>query len=208
MFTMLSKLVTQTAQAAVLSVTSNILAQVIVAYRYDVCCLLCATILNVNSTNDRVYEQKPFRLDSTLMLKFAFYTILNTPPNYLWQQYLEKTFPSEKLAPAPSGKTVKLQMTLDFSSVFKKFLLDQTLGATVNTILFITAMAGMNGASTVGIAQAVKEDFWPLTLDGYKLWPLFSLVSFLWIPVDKRVLAGCAVGMGWGIYLSLFAAGK
>ena len=46
---MLSKLVTQTAQAAVLSAISNILSQVIAAYRHDVCCLLCATILNVNS---------------------------------------------------------------------------------------------------------------------------------------------------------------
>lgn len=183
---MLSKLVTQTAQAAVLSATSNILAQVIAAYHHD----------------------KPFQLDPIPMLKFVFYTILNTPPNCLWQQYLEETFPSEKPAPAPSEKPVKLQMTLDFSSVFKKFLLDQTLGAAVNTILFIAAMTGMNGASTDEIVQAVKEDFWPLTLDGYKLWPLFSLVSFLWIPVDKRVLAGCAVGMGWGIYLSLLAAGK
>lgn len=170
------------------------------------CFVLQSSMLT--ATNDRVYEQKPFQLDPILMLKFVFYTILNTPPNCLWQQYLEETFPSKKPAPAPSEKPVKLQMTLDFSSVFKKFLLDQTLGAAVNTILFIAAMAGINGASTDQIVQAVKEDFWPLTLDGYKLWPLFSLVSFLWIPVDKRVLAGCAVGMGWGIYLSLLAAGK
>lgn len=97
---------------------------------------------------------------------------------------------------------------MDASNVFKKLLLDQTLGAAVNTVLYITVMAGMNGASANEIIQAVREGFWPLTLDGYKLWPLFSLVSFLWIPVDKRVLASCAVGMGWGIYLSLLAAEK
>ncbi|OCL12349.1 hypothetical protein AOQ84DRAFT_386190 [Glonium stellatum] len=181
-----SKLVKQTTQAAALSAISNIFAQIIAAYRND----------------------KPFQLDHIQMLKFAFCTVLNTPLNCLWQQYLEETFPSQKPAPASSKKPVEAQRSLDASNVFKKLLLDQTLGAAVNTVLYITVMAGMNGASANEIIQAVREGFWPLTLDGYKLWPLFSLVSFLWIPVDKRVLASCAVGMGWGIYLSLLAAEK
>jgi len=39
--------------------------------------------------------------------------------------------------------------------------------------------------------------------DGYKFWPLISLISFVWVPVDKRVVFGCSVGVIWGIYLSL-----
>lgn len=48
---------------------------------------------------------------------------------------------------------------------------------------------------------------WPMMKDGYKFWPIISLISFVWVPVDKRVVFGCSVGVIWGIYLSL-AAGK
>lgn len=39
---------------------------------------------------------------------------------------------------------------------------------------------------------------------GYKVWPLVSLLSFTVIPADKRVLFGSLVGVGWGVFLSLF----
>ena len=44
-------------------------------------------------------------------------------------------------------------------------------------------------------------------LAGLKLWPLVSLLNFTIVPVEKRILVGSLVGVGWGIYLSLVAAG-
>jgi len=50
-----------------------------------------------------------------------------------------------------------------------------------------------------------EQKLWPMIKDGYKFWPAISLISFVWVPVDKRVVFGCSVGVAWGIYLSLMA---
>lgn len=92
-----------------------------------------------------------------------------------------------------------------------KFILDQTFGAVLNTLMFLVFMGYVNenGAdagkqgSWATIEREVREKFFPMILDGYKFWPFVSLVGFLWVPVDKRVVFGCSVGVLWGIYLSL-----
>ena len=90
-----------------------------------------------------------------------------------------------------------------------KFLLDQTFGALVNNLMFLAYMGYMNAPQSgkVGAWGAVETEvrtkLYSLFIDGAKVWPLFSLASFLWIPVEKRIVAGCAVGVLWGIYLSL-----
>ena len=97
-------------------------------------------------------------------------------------------------------------------NVLIKFALDQTIGAIVNTLMFLVYMAYTNNSSAEKTAswntvQAdVHERFWPMLIDGYKFWPIVSLASFLWVPVDKRVVFGCSVGVLWGIYLSLSVA--
>jgi uncharacterized membrane protein len=95
------------------------------------------------------------------------------------------------------------------TNVFIKFLLDQTIGALVNTLMFLGYIAYVN-ASQQGkqdtwsaVVQECSDKTWPMMKDGYKFWPAISLISFLWIPVDKRVVFGCSVGVVWGIYLSL-----
>lgn len=98
------------------------------------------------------------------------------------------------------------------TNVLVKFILDQTFGAVLNTLMFLVFMGYVNespaGASAKGLwggamEREVREKFWPMIMDGYKFWPMVSLVSFLWVPVDKRVVFGCSVGVLWGIYLSL-----
>ena len=53
------------------------------------------------------------------------------------------------------------------------------------------------------VASEVQDKFWPLVASGLKLWPFVSLISFVFVPVNKRVLLGALVGVGWNIYLSL-----
>jgi hypothetical protein len=43
---------------------------------------------------------------------------------------------------------------------------------------------------------------------GQKLWPLVSIISLTLVPVEKRMVFGSTVGVGWGIFLSLMAGGK
>ena len=85
------------------------------------------------------------------------------------------------------------------------------MGAVVNTLMFLSYMAYVNAQDKPGVnpMDAVTSDcknkLWPMMKDGYKFWPAISLISFLWVPVDKRIVFGCSVGVVWGIYLSLAA---
>ncbi|KAK7179050.1 hypothetical protein DPSP01_003447 [Paraphaeosphaeria sporulosa] len=188
-----SAMVSQTVQGAVLSVTSNILAQALTSYK----------------------EDTPFAISLPPILKFAIFSIISNPPNILWQTFLEDTFPSNVPA-EPLGKQIKeksVQTTRTSKrNLVAKFTLDQTIGAVVNTLMFLVYMAYVNdssakdNASWSTVQADVSERFWPMIMDGYKFWPAVSLASFLWVPVDKRVVFGCSAGVLWGIYLSLSVA--
>lgn len=110
------------------------------------------------------------------MAKFVLFTILSTPPNVLWQEFLEDVFPGEKkVQPAESsaikkgandekqGKDVvkdKAQQKsagMNWANVLWKFLLDQTVGGIVNTVLFIAGMKALNGGNAEEVKVAVKE---------------------------------------------------
>jgi hypothetical protein len=104
----------------------------------------------------------------------------------------------------------------------KKFMLDQTLAATVNTLLFISTIGVFKGKDRKAIWRdcrrvcfnicqlqsllMVKQDFWPIALSGLKLWPLVSLFNFAFVPVPRRPVVGGVVGLFWGIYLSLMVS--
>jgi protein Mpv17 len=54
----------------------------------------------------------------------------------------------------------------------------------------------------------VREEFWPLMLAGWRLWPVVSIVNFTLVrSVQGRALVGSVAGVGWGVYLSLVAGG-
>lgn len=111
-----------------------------------------------------------------------------------------------------------MKATLSKTNVLIKFLLDQTIGAVVNTLLFIAYMSYINyvsakaqgqpgaGSAWEMVKHECENKTWPMMKDGYKFWPIISLVSFLWVPVERRVVFGCSVGVIWGIYLSLVAS--
>ncbi|KAH3945941.1 hypothetical protein HBI56_075800 [Parastagonospora nodorum] len=187
-------MISQTLQGTVLSMTSNVLAQAISSYQ----------------------DSTPFTLNIAPVVKFAIFSIISNPPNIIWQTFLEDHFPTNvpvATSRAPNEKKPTTPKTTQTSktNVLIKFVLDQTIGALVNTLMFLAYMAYIN-ASQQGkqdawgaVAQECSNKTWPMMKDGYKFWPAISLISFVWIPVDKRVVFGCSVGVVWGIYLSLMA---
>lgn len=88
------------------------------------------------------------------LINFAIFAFLSTPPNVLWQQWLEATYPSQ--VPAPEEKAPTKQK-LSVLNTAKKFLLDQTIGGPVNTILFLATMAGLRGLTAEEIIATVKS---------------------------------------------------
>lgn len=54
--------------------------------------------------------------------------------------------------------------------------------------------------------MAYVQQTWPIMKAGYKLWPAVNLVQHVFIPVEQKTVVGSLVGLGWGVYLALFAA--
>lgn len=54
---------------------------------------------------------------------------------------------------------------------------------------------------------ASLDEFWPILVAGWKLWPAVSLVNFSAVKtVQGRNLVGSLAGVVWGIYMSMISA--
>ncbi|KAF3901569.1 hypothetical protein ABW21_db0202361 [Orbilia brochopaga] len=186
-------------QASLLSGLSNYLAQIIAAYRAN----------------------RPFELAIPPIFRFFIFTLITTPPNYKWQAFLERTFPTYTTASRrESKKTDDLDMKekagplspslppaepgrIDKGNILKKLFLDQCCGGPINNALFIVGMGLLNGNPWEQIQWNVARDFWKFQFAGWKLWPMVALISFSVVPFERRVLFGSLVSLGWTIYLSL-----
>lgn len=209
-----SPLVKATLYAAALSSTSNVLAQILDSYR----------------------KVLPFVFDATQFLRFVALAFLTSPPNYKWQQQLEHWFPSYERRSAlhdiESGRKEKgdddeksekrepveshegrpqpadaKQLKLNWRNTFAKWFIDCiTIGALLNTVAFYVLMGVMKGQTTAQIGHNIRYETIPLIIAGFKVWPFASIISFSCVPVEKRIIFLNAVGLLWGIYMSLVAA--
>lgn len=102
-------------------------------------------------------------IDLSSILRFIVYTVLTTPPNYRWQEFLERMFPTttepkDKSLEGKSGKSSPSSTTrgrLNLANTAAKFILDQTLGAPINTLLFICLMGQMSSRSYNHILSSI-----------------------------------------------------
>ncbi|KAL6881446.1 hypothetical protein J3F83DRAFT_57257 [Trichoderma novae-zelandiae] len=186
-----SKVTAATVQATVLNALSGVFAQAILAYH--------------RGTMDDI--------DLSSILRFMVYTVLTTPPNYRWQEFLERVFPTTT---EPKDKSVKGNSDtsspsavtgtggkLNIANTAAKFILDQALGAPINTLLFICLMGQLSSQSYNHIVSSVISEFWPMLFAGYRLWPIVCLLNLVVVPFDYRQLVGSIAGLGWGVFLSL-----
>ncbi len=206
-------IVKATVQAATLSATSNILAQALKSYRADVSRnppnheqlhpLARLSTAKFPLTKPHSH-QRPLSLDPTQIFQFIIFALLNTPPNFLWQAFLEDTFPAyapttsrssaatdittdtdtgisltatvkrsptggspqivfEKTSEVPlnaSGEVVPNKAgkkKLNIRNTAMKFALDQTVGALVNTVVFIAVMSAFRGVGRAQIMGMVRQ---------------------------------------------------
>lgn len=179
-----SPIVQATIQAALLSAASNIFAQVITSYQEDVRPPPVHPLrLRAARRNADTHTQTPFSLHLVPIVQFILLSLLNTPINFLWQEWLEQRFPGSTAPPARAesgpplaatgergaharekrddagvrqGKSGKRQAA-NVRNVLIKFLLDQTVGAAYNTVSFIAGMGVLRGFGGAQIAEAVKK---------------------------------------------------
>ena len=109
-----------------------------------------------------IFPKVPFALNLEPILQFLTFSFLNCPPNFLWLEYLEEKFPSTKKSAAkPKSDDEKLPVEteggLDIRNTAIKFAIDQTLGASFNTVFYIAVMGALKGLRGNAIIEAVKD---------------------------------------------------
>lgn len=149
---------------------------------------------------------------------------------------MEQTFPAHPPPPHPKKSDEKPPPPkLSVRNTIIKLVLDQSVGAVVNTLLFSTfinalqeamapapritsifkAVTYWTNAGAMDFSKVDFEEVWgralhdlmPIMKAGWKLWPLVGLVNFTMIKtVEARGLVGALAGVGWGIYMSMVAA--
>ena len=71
---------------------------------------------------------------------------------------------------------------------------------------FVVTMLSYNellkGKSKQDIVKSVKDSFLPIFLNGFYCWPLANVITFRFIPVERRILWINCVGIVWNSYLS------
>ncbi|KAI2470135.1 hypothetical protein F4781DRAFT_430714 [Annulohypoxylon bovei var. microspora] len=199
-------IVTATIQSAVLAATSNLLAQSLTAYQNEISLLI----------------------DWVPVFQFVLFSLISVPPNFLWQESLESSFPAYHMSPtsaavasaaandekeldreAKEGKLVEPKLNVANTAI--KMILDQTIGAVVNTILFSLFMHSIQEAMVrplgtplsrpdqsvqylfsrgaiayskvdwTGVAARSRAEFYPILVAGWKVWPIVSLINFAFI---------------------------
>ena len=95
------------------------------------------------------------------MLRCAILGAVVTPPNFLWQGFLEKKFPSKKEIVSQESSKQKdsvenAEGRLSKSNTVAKFLLDQTIGCWINTLVFILLFGFLKGKGALDIENEVK----------------------------------------------------
>lgn len=144
-------IVNATFQSAVLAATSNLLAQALTAYRHET----------------------PLVIDWVPVFQFVLYAVISTPPNFLWQDFLESSFPAYHVSPTPAavasaaanddkalekeeqeGKLVEPR--LNVTNTLIKTVLDQTFGAAGNTYLFSLYIHSIQSAMVRPLGAALS----------------------------------------------------
>ncbi|KAJ9257846.1 hypothetical protein DTO212C5_8822 [Paecilomyces variotii] len=149
--------------------------------------------------------------------QFTTCALITSPLTFLWLENLEATFPGtteeKPKTEKEDGRTKDEKSTrdgqkrsgLNVKNTVIKVLLDQTVGAAWNTVLFLTTMSILRGQDYDSVVDSIKTDFWPIMIAGFKMWPFVSILCFVVIPADKRLLVSSLFGVLWAIYLSLMS---
>ena len=88
------------------------------------------------------------------------YSVLATPPNFFWQQFIEQYFPGYSLTKVEvddGGKGVEVEKKLNVKNTIIKVILDQTVAAVPNVVGYIGVTRLLRGVPWDLCLEAVKE---------------------------------------------------
>lgn len=116
-------------------------------------------VLMVRTNSENL--QKLFNFDVVDTLRCAILGAVVTPPNFMWQNFLERKFPSKKakVSQESSKKQDLIEESegrLSKSNTIAKFFLDQTIGCWINTLAFLLLFGFLKGKGALEIENEVK----------------------------------------------------
>ncbi|KAL4753544.1 hypothetical protein BDW72DRAFT_27434 [Aspergillus terricola var. indicus] len=133
-----------TLQAAVISASSNVLAQGITSYR----------------------EGTPFELDSQVLFQFTTSALILSPLAFLWLEGLEQRFPGTEQTQPLKGEEkteekgkdkVKPEPKPNVKNIVAKIAVDQLIGGAWNTVAFIATMGVLRGQNYEAIKGEIMN---------------------------------------------------
>lgn len=130
-------------------------------------------------TSHLYHWQRNFHLDFIQLTRFITYTLITAPPNYIWQQFLEKALPAyppmhrlhnhgdkdielrameESIGEgAESQNEASVQPKFSIRNTLAKWFIDCiTAGAIMNTVAFLVVMGILKGQPAIQIASNIK----------------------------------------------------
>lgn len=94
----------------------------------------------------------------------------------------------------------------NWENIWTKWFIDCiTLGAVLNTFLFLVIMGFLNGQPEK-IPHNLRHETVTIIVNGYKLWPFMNIIAHSVISFERRIPFFSLVALCWNIYLSLVAA--
>jgi hypothetical protein len=159
----------------------------------------------ISSVANVEYFAQDFTFTILPFITFALTAIITTPPNYLFQEWLESTFPTLISNGTRRDDNHKQRQTLRRSkkNVLMKFIIDQTLGAATNTIVFIALTSLFKGNGVGQIVVDVQDNFVEMFMAGWRMWPFVSFANLSFVPWEWRPVVGNTAGLCWGVYVTL-----
>lgn len=76
----------------------------------------------------------------------------------------------------------------------------------MNTTAFLLIIGVLKGYDSATITKNIREQTIPIIVTGYRVWPIASIISFTFIPWERRIVFFSCVGLFWGIYMSIISA--
>ena len=87
----------------------------------------------------------------------------------------------------------------------KWFIDAVTLGAIMNTSAFLIIIGISKGQSTGKIVHNLRTKMLEIIMNGWKVWPVASLVSFSLVPLRYRIQFFSCIGLAWNVYGTIVA---
>lgn len=89
-----------------------------------------------------------------------------------------------------------------WTNTILKVSCDQIIFAPISIPFYFSVITFMEGKDGNTIRTKIKDNWWTTLLANWKIWPIFQLFNFYFVPVQHRLLAVNLIAIFWNAYLS------